>query len=281
MDKRLLFVVGMMFALLAACGGDSVEKLRADGKKYYEQGNYKEARKCFVTALAKAPADEDLLFYAGLAYQKDYMYDSAIYYLKRADIMNPNNREINEQIYAVAKKLADYPNVISAIHVLAATGDGMDPYYEELSYTFAKDNEPGQAFYYARKATARGTDDPEIYLTAASRSADYDSIQVALALLDTAMTKWPDDPRFPEIKALVYYHTGKLLAAEMILRPLAEAAPPGMETFRFDLARVLVDQNSRAKKQEGLAMLEKLQPLMPPGSPIDSVIAAVRQQLGQ
>jgi len=281
MERRTLCILAMMLALLAACGGDSVEKLRTEGKEYYEEGNYGEARKRFVAALAQTPGDQDLLFHAGLAYQRDYMYDSAIYYLKRADILNPNNREINEKIYEVANKLADYPNVFSAITVLAETGDGYDRYYEELSSLFDKQNEPGKAFYWARKATARGTDDAEIYLTAARRAADYDSTEVALALLDTAMTKWPDDPRFPGIKGLVYYHTGKLLAAEMILRPLAESAPPGVESFRFDLARVLVDQDSRAKKQEGLAMLEKLQPLMPPGNPIDSVIADVRRQLGR
>ena len=279
MNLRAILLLGTLAAVWFGCGGDSIEKLRADGKKYYEQGNYEEARKRFVKALAEKPSDQDLLFYAGLAYQKDYMYDSAIYYFKRADLMNPNNREINEEIYDVANKLADYPNAIAAINVLAETGDGYDKYFEELSYLYDKDDKPGQSFYWARKAVVRGTDDPEIYMMAAGRAADYDSIAVALGMLDSAMIKWPDDPRFPGMKALVLFHDGKYTQAEMILRPLAEQSPPGMENYRLSLAQVLASQNSKAKKKEALGILEKIQPVMPPGSDVDTMIAELRRQL--
>lgn len=279
MNFRAILFLGSLALVCYACGADSIEKLRANGKKYYERGDYEEARKRFVEALAQKPSDQDLLFYAGLAYQKDFMYDSAIYYLKRADILNPNNREINESIYEVSRKLADYANTISAIDVLAETGDGYDRYFEELAFLYDKENKPGQSFYWARKAVVRGTDDPEIYMMAAGRAADYDSISVALGMLDSAIIKWPDDPRFPGIKALVLYHDGKLTQAEMILRPLAEQSPPGMENYRLSLAQVLASQSSKAKKREALGILEKLQPIMPPGSDVDTMIAELRKEL--
>jgi len=281
MIERIIISLCILLSGIIGCGGDSIEQLRADGKKHYQQGNYERARRCFVSGLAQDPADQDLLYYAGLAYQKDFMYDSAIYYLKRADILNPKSREINLEIYQLARKLADYPNVISAINVLAETGDGYDRYFEELTYLYDRDDKPGQAFYWARKAASRGTDDPEIYMIAAGRAADYDSTLVALELLDSAIARWPDDPRFPGIKGLLFFHQGKLTQAEMILRPLAESAPPGMETYRYNLARTLAAQSSSAKKKEALAMLERLQPILLPEMGVDTMITRVRRELGQ
>ena len=271
----------LMVLALAGCGGDSVERHRADGKKAYAEGDFTEARHHFVAGLARNPSDRELLYFAGMAYQQDLMYDSALYYLKRADLLNPQDREINLQIYKVAVALEDYPNAISAIETLARTGDGYDRYYEQLADLFEKDNKPGQSYYWARKATVRGTDVPEMYLIAASRAADYDSMAVALELLDTAMVKWPEDHRFPGTKALILFFQGKLQQAEAILRPLADSGKPVIESVHLTLARVLAAQDSRSKKQEALRIYERLQPTLPATSGIDSLIQQVKKELGQ
>jgi tetratricopeptide (TPR) repeat protein len=278
---KTLIPLLVILAGLLGCSDNSIEAHRERGKDYYNDGNYREARQEFLAGLAQNPSDEDLLYFAGLAYQKDYMYDSAMYYFKRADIMNPDNREINQQIYQLAIQLNDYANAVSAIDVLARTGDGFEMYYEQLADLYEKNDQPGLAYYWARKATVAGTNDPDVFLLAAGRAADYDSIKVALELLDTAIVKFPDDPRFPGTKALILLYNGHPGQAEAILRPIVESGLPGMENMEFTLARALAAQNIRSKKEEALQILEKLRPALPPQTGIDSLITNLKEDLGQ
>ncbi len=104
MTIRLLIKLSILFLLLAAGCGESisVDELRRTGEQSFVDQDYVKARQCFLKALNKEPSDRDLLYFAGMCYKRDFVYDSALIYLRRADILYPDDREINSQIYEVA-----------------------------------------------------------------------------------------------------------------------------------------------------------------------------------
>ena len=126
-----MIVAMLLFSCLVSCSGEpsSVEELKAAGQKAFLAEDYKTARDFFLQAIIKAPSDKELLFYTGMAYKRDYLYDSAMFYLKRLDILYPNDRETNEQLYEIAMALKDWDYALAALGGLIRTGDNPEWYY--------------------------------------------------------------------------------------------------------------------------------------------------------
>ena len=70
--------------------------------KAFLDGQYAEARVNLLQALQEKTSDKDLLYFTALAYQHDFIMDSAFYYMKRANLLHPNDRELTEQFYDIA-----------------------------------------------------------------------------------------------------------------------------------------------------------------------------------
>ena len=277
---RKCFSFGLILlslAVLVGCGDDSVEALHAQGKKAFDERKYDEAVTSYRTAINTETTDRDLLLDCARAYRRLARYDSALYFLKRADLMHPRDKEINEQVREVAISLGDWQNAIDAIETLASLSGSHDPYFEELADLWLRNGHEGRAFYWSRKALRKNPDLRSFYVQTAKWAARYDSVNVAVELMDTAIAHFGPESEFLYNKAVFLASRGDLFEAEQILRPMAQSGSAPI--LRLTLAGVLESYPERAKKAEALEIYRELRAEMPVNSPIDSLIGHLEKLL--
>jgi hypothetical protein len=278
--SRLLVVLGLGSLLLtAACSKQaSLDDLRADGKKAFLAQDYTAARQYFLRGIAIAPSDRDLLYFTGEAYRRDFKYDSAMVYFKRLDILYPDDREVNIHIYEVGKEIESWEDVIHAIFVLARTGDGYERYYNELSELWSKTGSYINVLFWARKAIALKPDEAGPYMQAAYAASQCDSIDLAIALTDSAIARFGDDPRLLANMGTFLAQKGEFKPAERFLRRVVAADSASAE-YRLSLAHILVAQDNKDKKREALRLYRSIQSQLGPEFKVDSIITSLEQEL--
>ena len=276
-----LSVLGLLAAVaLAGCGdGDSIEDLLKAGNEAYEKRDYAEARGFYLRGLEIDNKSRDLLVACGKAYRQDYMLDSAIYYLKRADLMQREDREINEQIREVAQELGDWQNAIDAIEALGRLDGTMEPYHVELADLRLKNNQPGRAFYHARQALLSSPDIPGLYIQTSSMAVTYDSVEVAIEILDAAIAKFGPLDQFVVNRAMLLAYSGNFVQAEVALREVINQSEIPQPGLKMNLANVLAAQPQRAKKEEALSLYGEIRDVVSSDFPVDSLMQALREQI--
>jgi len=279
-DKKMrkFIILTSLIAVMIGCGGtDSVEKLKSEGLKAFTDGDYVKARKILLQVIEKNPSDKDLLFFTGMSYKREYLYDSALFYLKRADILYPKDREINKEIYEVSMMVNEWEYAIRAIMVLVDTGDKLEDYYYQLADLYARTDYPLNVFFYLRKAYSKGMDSPERFLQFANAAAIVDSMDLAFQLLDSAITRFGESNQFLTAKAKFYSYKENYQPAEEILRSLLARDTTSAE-FKFNLANVLGVQDSKKKKKEALELYKAAKPFIQKFN-VDSIISVIEQEI--
>jgi tetratricopeptide (TPR) repeat protein len=279
MNRKILLSLVILAALGFSGCSRSLEALRADGKEAFDKGNYAEAREYYLRALEQDKSDKESLLGIAEAYRKDSRLDSTIYYLKRADLMHPGDRALNEQIREVAVELGDWQNAINAIEAMVLAGDSYDQWYEQLADLWLKQGEQGRAFYHARRAIRHGTANQAIYLQTATWAAQYDSLEAAFEILDSAIARFGPLDMFVVNKALLLSYAGQSRQAETLLRPVVERDNPPVPTMQLNLANVLAAQPEKSKKREALSLYQQIRTSLAGRYPIDSLIQNVSNQL--
>jgi Flp pilus assembly protein TadD len=272
----LLLLIG---ATLGGCGADSFEDLKASGQGALEKRQFAEARGYFRQALALDNKDRDLLLLSAQACREDFLYDSAMYFLKRADLMHPGDLEIKGRIKGLAIALGDWQNAIDAIEAMARAGDTSEHYHEELTDLRMRNGQPGRAFWHARRAVASGSENPSLFLQTATWAANYDSLQVAIEILDSAISKFGPQDQFVVNKAMLLAYDGQYRKAEGMLRPIIAQTDPPNPSLVLNLANILAGQPERSKKEEAISLYEEIRPVLAGAYPIDSLIQQVRRDL--
>lgn len=74
------------------------ESFYALGKIYFNNGNYGKAIENFEQVILMSPNHSNALYSIALAYEEIEDKDIALHYLKRVQVLNPDNTEINEKI---------------------------------------------------------------------------------------------------------------------------------------------------------------------------------------
>lgn len=275
--KRFIILVCLVTFSLSCGGPDSVEELKSAGLKAFSDGKYVEARKLLLKAIEKSPSDKDLLFFVGISYKREYYYDSALFYLKRADLLYPKQREINKEIYEVAVTIGDWEYALQAIMVMIDTGDKLEDYYYQLADLNARADYPYNVFFYLRRAYLKGMDDPNRFLQLANAAAIVDSLEVAFQIIDSAITRFGETPQFLFSKAKFYAYREDYKTSEKMLRSLL-AADTASPEYKFNLANVLGAQDTEDKKKEALKLYREARPFIREYN-IDSVITRLEEEL--
>ncbi len=279
MTRLFAAIFALLLLLLAGCSKtSSVEEARAAGKKAFLDKNYTEARVHLRQAIAREPSDKELLYLMARSFRHDYEYDSALFYLKKIDILYPQDREVATQIYGVANALEEWRTVADAIMVLAKTGDGYERYYGELSTLWSKMESPYNALYWGSRAIERDPDNPTWYVISANGASLSVSPDSAITILDSAISHFGEDPRFLANKATFLSQKEEYGQAEKMLRPLVESDSTVL-MYRLGLAHALAKQDRRAKRKEALELYRNLRPLVGPGFKIDSIIVDLEEKL--
>jgi len=276
--KKFL-IVGLLLSILIGCGSkpESFKQLKDSGQKAFFNGNYKEARQYLSQAVKKRPSDRETLYYLGLSYGRDYLYDSALVYLKRVDLLYPRDREINNQIYKIAMELGEWEDAKKAIQVLIAIGDSKDQWAEQLGLLYRRLGNFYNAYAYYRRALKYKPDDPGRYLDVANSAALIDSVPIALQVIDSAIEKFGDLEELMLNKGLFYAMNNELGKSEKILRSLYERDTTSTPVM-LNLAHTLASQDDTEKKLEAYHLYTRLQAVLGPGQ-VDSLAEVLRQEL--
>ncbi len=265
------------FTFIVGCF-DTVQSLVADAREAYERKDYQEARGLLNRALLKDPSDKDALVWMGQTFRRESQYDSALFYLKRADILYPKDRDLNLILYEVAYAMQDWKVAIGATLTLIGTGDPQEQHYARLSELWDREEHPYNAFFWLKKLMATTEPKREMYITAARLSAQCDSPAQALVYLDTAIMKFGSDPELQMNRAVYLTESNRLPQAEIIFRDLLKSDSLNPLNY-LNLAHNLSEQKSRVKLTEALKLYREVQPRVSARYGVDSLMKVVESTL--
>ncbi len=274
-------LLAFFVVILAGCGKEpqTFEELKAAGQSAFLDEDYAGAREYLTRAVALQSSDRSVLFFLGLSYQRDYIFDSALFYLKRVDILYPDDREVNLELYKICLAMEDWRNAIRSIGVLVKTGDKAEDYYAQLAELNLKLENLPNAYYFSRETLKLFPDNPNYYLQLANVAAELDSMDIALATIDSALARFGERDELRLNKGLYLVAKNRAGDAERIFRDLA-AKDTSFVPYRINLANALSSQKSTAKKAEALELYRQLQTLV--GGEqflIDSMIGVLENEL--
>ncbi|GEM_PF-488551 len=273
------FVVTITGIFFFGCSGnDSIESLKQKGEEAFLNQKYPQARTYFRKALAKAPSDRDALYFLGMASRRDFIYDSALTFLKRADLLYPGDREIYTQLLEVALAMQDWDIAISAIGGLIKTGDRPESRYAQLAELWGRNNHPANSYFYIKKALEVEPDNQNHYIQAANLAGIVDSVQAALAYNDSAIARFGSLDQFITSRALIYMSMKEYTKAEELYRNIF-VKDSSLPYARLNLANCLGAQESKVKKQEALKLYTSILGKIGPEFKIDSLIIDLKTSL--
>jgi tetratricopeptide (TPR) repeat protein len=275
----LCLALGIGFGLSCGDKKADLKDLKSDGQKAFLNQEYRKARDFFLKGLAIAPSDRDLLYYTGLCYKRDFIYDSALSYLKRADLLYPNDRELNLELYAVANATQSWQVAVDCINVLVETGDPLDNYLEQLAVLNVKLEQPLNVVYYLRRLCALRPDSALYALQLANGLISVDSLESASEVIDSAIAKFGEIDEFLATRATIGAYRGKYSQSEKTFRDLIARDTVGAAHYKLNLANVLSMQKERDKKLEALSLYKEIRPKLGAGGAIDSLIDTLEKEL--
>jgi len=273
------FAVSVLI-LLASCTKEpeTFEELKAAGIKAYASQRYAEARTFLTRAAQKKSSDRDLLYFLAVCYQRDLILDSAFFYIRRADLLFPNDREIASTLYSIAPQVQEWQAAIEAIETLISTGDPASQFFRERAMYNKNLGNMYLAVLDFEKAKNIDSTNPTSFLELSSAAAGAESLSYAVAILDTAILKFGVNDRFLSNKAVLLSFQEQYKESESILRDLVARHPESTE-FKMNLANTLASQSSTAKKKEALNVFMEIEPSTDPTWKVDSLITSLKEEL--
>ena len=277
---KILTALLLITSTLFGCSGEpqSVEQLVNAGEKAIVNGDFARARDYLSKAIARKPSDQHILYLLGTSYRRDFLYDSAYYYLKRADLLYPDDRELNLELHRVAAVLQEWKSAVQAIHVLIETGDSEEMYIADLADFNLRMDNFAVAYHYFRRLSQIQPDNVEIWRHVVNLAAQLDSLEIALRVVDSALERFGREDGLLISKGLCLAASGDYDRSETIFRSLV-AKDTTSVAARINLAHTLSSQDSPAKKREALRLYLEVQPQADKSLKIDSLIEALTEEL--
>lgn len=265
-------------ASLVGCGGDSPQELREKGKKLFANEEYNKARDAFGRALVSNPSDRELLFLMGMAYRKDQMYDSALSCLRRVDLLYPNDREVNQNLYDVALALNDWGIARSALKGMIDMGAAPPHQWKIMADLWRRSDHPGNTYSFTKMALLEEPENIDLWIQAATAASVVDSARAAIAYIDTAIGKFGPTDMLIANRGTFLSFDQQYDSAETIFRSLL-AKDTASAQYQLNLAHSLAAQSSKDKKREALSLYKQVAPKLGPEFKIDSLITAIEDGL--
>ena len=280
MKKLFPLLLFLSTCLWIACSGgrSDLESLRVAGKKAFVDRNYVEARTLFNKALLLAPSDAEVLYFNGLAYKRDYIYDSALTFIKRADLARPNNPEYNREILELAQRTENWEYALRAISVLIKNGEPAQTFYNQLAEFTARNKQPLLSLYWQRKVVETDTTSIDEIFRLISIALALDSLPLVENLLNTAERRFgPSDPLTAN-RAMLMIHQKNYADAAATFRSLV-AKDTANYGYRLNLANALSMMPAKESKREALALYKAIPSDFGAQFKVDSLIIALEKEL--
>ncbi len=278
MKRVLLILFALVLVLSCSQKGSDTDTYLKEGQKAFLAGNYSEARDLFGKGLTLAPSNQDMIYYMGLSYQKEYVYDSALFYVRKADLLYQRNREINLALVQIAPQVQNWELAIQAMLTLIELGDSPKQYWAQLAEYNAYRKYYVHVLYYTRKIVEQSPEDTAAYLRLIGAAVSANSLYTASAFLDTAVDKFGPRDEFMANRGAIHSFRGQYQEAENIFRNLL--AKDSANTFyKLNLASTLASFDRRDKKEEALTLLHVIKNELGVAYGIDSLIIRTSQEL--
>ncbi len=278
MYKRLLVIV--LFLLVAGCTSEpkTDEEFIVTGTEAFTKQEFSKARDYLGTAVSRKPSDRQVLFYLGLSYSRDYLYDSAYYYLQRLNLLYPKDIEANREIYNLAIELKEWEGAMDALSTLIEAGDEPSQYWDELSELNKRVGRYENAFTFKKLLLEKEPENPTRYLELANVAALIDSVDLALDIIERATEKFGERQELLVNKGLYLAVAQRFTESESILRKLVLDDSTFIPA-RLNLAHTLASQKDIAKKREAYNLYLQLEPIATGNLSIDSMLVVLKDEL--
>jgi len=276
---RKIVWIFLSLAMFSGCGSEpqTLAEYEEAGRKAFLERDYVKAKDYLGKAAALESSNRDVLYYLGLTYQREYYLDSTLFYLKRADILHPNDREINTVLYPIAVELKEWELAARALMVLVITGDPIEQHRERLADLNAKMGNMVVAYIHARELLKAEPDNPDRYYQVAVLAHHNDSVDQAFAIVNEALERFGAQKRFLVAKAMIMSARKDHDGAEEILRSILEADSSAEN--KLNLAAVLAENDVRAKKEEARRLYIEVRDYVGNLPLIDSMLTALEKDL--
>ena len=278
--RKLLFVLTVTMMISCAGEPETFDELVKAGERSFVDGDYFKARGYLSGALKQKPSDRQVLYLLGLTYSRELMYDSAAFYLGRADILYPGDREINTALYEATINCEDFKAARNALRTLIATGDPIDNHLETLAKLSLEIEDISFAHHYYLQLLEREPDNPNRYVQVGNTAADLGSLSVAIEIVDSAIEKFGPNESFLANKGTYLAAQRKYSEAEQIFRSLL-ADDTAAVAYQLNLASVLAEQDKRAKRQEALKLFREVRATLGANRLVDSTIRVLEAEFGE
>jgi len=277
--KRIALICAAV-AILAGCGSEpqTFEELTSAGKTAFAKSEFAQARDYLGKAVTMKTSDREALYFLGMAYSRDAMYDSAMFYLGRVNVLFPKDRSTNQELYKLAINLQDWGTARQAIGVLIETGDPPESHWEDLAHLCLAGENYHLAHRYFSLLLEVEPDNPNRYIEVANTAAEIDSMDLAMRVIDSALVRFGQRDEFLTNKALFLSSQRDYPAAEHIYRRLV-AGDTSSVGYRINLAHTLAEQDDRAKKEEAYILYRDLKDRIGQEFNIDSLMQELEVEL--
>jgi len=284
MIARKILAVSVLagLAMFAGCGGetDDPDSLKRAGEAALESGNFNRAINIFKEALNKKPSDRDLLYNLGLSFKRFDMPDSALGYFRRARILYPRDRAVNRELMELCPLFGDYDCAIYAIAMLVATGDNEKIYWGRLAEFYYQTEELPMAVKYYKLILDDTPDNRKYYLYLSGTLSQLGRPAESNEVINNFVDRFgPSAEAYANI-AINYINLKEIDKAEEYFRKSVAVNPDNVPIW-INLANVLSEHDSRAKKQEALEIYKTFESQVPKMYRLDSLIPALEAELGQ
>lgn len=276
--RKTVWIV-LLLATFCRCGSgpETLAEYEEAGRQAFLNREYVKAKDYLGKAAALESSNREVLYFLGLTYQREYYLDSAMFYLKRADILHPNDREINTVLYPIAVELKEWELAARALMVLVITGDPIEEHRERLADLNAKMGNLVVAYIHARELLKSEPDNPDRYYQVAVLAHQNDSMDHAFEVVNQALDRFGAQKRFLVAKAMILSAKQDHNGAEEILRSIL-AADSSAEN-KLNLAAVLAENDARSKKEEARRLYIEVRDYIGHLPLIDSMLTELEKDL--
>jgi len=275
------FLAVAIFAgfLSMSCGSDRDFAAKQEaGQKAFEEGDYNKAVNLFREAYLIQPSNRDVLYELGRTFKKLSLYDSALAYFKRGKLLYSNDRPINKEILDLSIGANDTKGALGAIASLIASGDNEKMYWPLMAELNYRENNLSLAAHYYQLLIKDNPRQANYFLMLSRVLAQMGDFEQSNGVLNLAIEAFGPSPEFYNNLAINYMKMKDLARTEEYMRMSLKLDTTSAPMW-INLANILSDEGSRAKKQEALKIYKKYQKDAPPGFKIDSLIQALESEL--
>lgn len=274
------FLILALLATLVGCAKKehTVDELLAEARQAYDRADFYDARQLLLKAVAGNPSHREALFWLGRCYRQEYMYDSAVFYLHRADMIKPKDLDTQSELYQAHRAAGHWSDARRALWAMITLGEPEEQHLQELQELSIKGQEYDHAYYWSRKLIKAYPDSAQYWFDAANMAAQLDSVGVAINILDSAIERFGPLPGLVNNKATYLVMIGDYHEAEKAFRTLLAA--DDQPEYKLNLANALASQNDRAKKREAYDIYLSIRSYVEDQRWMDSVLQDLGQQLG-